>query len=128
MRPTEQCYFIYIDIIYIERACTGRLRLVTHFCPGHRHSAPHLSFNAFGVIGVAVPFLARLPGILRLSQVHIFFYGDSDYLSGLPSLARLRPPRSNIQQLGQEHYMHSENAQQPASVWLLKLHGHSKHF
>lgn len=69
----------------------------------------HLRFNAFRVVGLAVPLLAGLPSVLRLSQVHIFLYRHGDDLSGLPSLARLRPPRSNIQQLGQEHYIHSEN-------------------
>lgn len=77
----------------------------------HRVQAPpsHLRFNAFRVVGLAVPLLAGLPGILRLSQVHIFLYRHGDDLSGLPSLAGLRPSRSNIQQLGQEHYIHSEN-------------------
>lgn len=87
---------------------------------------PHLRFNAFGVVGKAVPLLARLPGVLRLPQVHIFFDRDGDDLSGLPSLARLRPPGSNIQQLGQEHYIHSGNPGQPVSAGLLKPHVHNK--
>lgn len=87
----------------------------------------HLCFNAFGVIGMAVPLLAGLPGVLCLSQVHIFFYRDCDDLSGLPSLARLRPPRSNIQQLGQEHYTHSEKPGQPMSSGLLRPQVHTKH-
>lgn len=66
-------------------------------------SGAHLGLDVFRVLSVAVALLAGLPGVLRLLQVHIVFHRDRDDLPGLSSLARLRSPWSNIQQLGQEY-------------------------
>lgn len=63
----------------------------------------HLGFDVFRILSLAISFLAGLPGILCLFQVHIFFHRDCNDLPGLSSLARLRSPWSNIQQLGQEY-------------------------
>jgi len=63
----------------------------------------HLGFDIFGVLGLVLPFQARLPGVLCLLQVDILLHPHRDNLPGLPPLARLRSPRSNIQQLGQKH-------------------------
>lgn len=91
----------------------------------------HLGFDVLRILSLAVSLLAGLPGILCLFQVHVFFHGDCDDLPGFSSLARLRSPWSDIQQLGQGYsslHLHSAlTTHCPCYAAQLKPDDHTKH-